>query len=318
MNLPACHLRPMPRAPGPWLQRLLPLLAATAAACGSKAPAPGASGAASAAEGPVVARVDDRTITAADLQRRIDALDPYSKARYSSPEQKKKFLENLVAFEVLVKEAQSRGYDKDPDVQRALKNQMVDVFWRKELDDKLKAEAISDTEVEAYYRAHEGQFRQAEEVRVSQIVVKDRARAEKVAAEARAAGPSEKAFRDLVTKHSEDEDSKRIGGDLTFFPRTTTQYPPALVEAAFAMTTLGDVAGPVATDKGFHVLKLTQRRPGFTRPLADVTREIRRLILRDRRAKKMEEMVAQMRTKLKVEIYEDQLAKVAVTPGKAP
>ena len=278
------------------------------AACGAKAAPDRDQG--GAAGGAVVARIDGRTITVGDVERRINALDPYSKARFSSPEQRKKFLENMVRFEVLAEEAGKRGYDKDPDVLRVVKNQMVDQMLRKEIDDKLKGQEISDAEVEAYYRAHEGLFRQAEAVRVSQILVKDRATAEKVAAEAR--GGSDKAFRDLVTKYSEDEDSKALGGDLTFIERTTTQYPKPLVDAAFALRDLGDVSPPVATDKGYHVLKLTQRRAGFTRPLAAVSAEIRRLILRDRRAKKMDEMVAESKKKLKVEIYDDQLAKVTV------
>jgi peptidyl-prolyl cis-trans isomerase C len=260
----------------------------------------------------VVARIDGEEITVSDLQKRLDALDPYSRARFSAPEQKRKFLENLVRFEVLAAEAEKRGYDKDPDVQRVLKNQMIDVFLRKELDEKLKGETIADADVDRYYADHEAQFKQPEQVRVSQILVKDRAKADKVAAEARAAGGSDKGFRDLVTKYSEDEDSKPLGGDLTFFDRKTTQYPPALVEAAFALKEVGDLSPPVQTPKGFHVLKLTQRRQGFTRPVEGAAPEIKRLILRDRRAKKMEEMVVQMREKLKVQIFEDQLAKVTV------
>ena len=278
------------------------------ASCGSKGPA-------AAPAGNVVAVVDGKEITVTDLQQRINALDPYSKARYSAPEQRKKFLENLVRFEVLASEAQKRGYDRDPDVQRVLKNQMIDVFLRKELDEKLKGETISDEAVADYYQRHQEQFVQPEQVRVSQILVKDRTLAEKVAVEARALAKtdrSDKAFRELVAKYSQDEDSKALGGDLTFFDRKSHQLPPALVEAAFALREIGDISAPVASDKGFHVLKLTQRRAGFTRPIQGVAGEIRRLILGERRAKKMEEMVAQMREKLKVEIYEDQLAKVTV------
>lgn len=281
------------------------------AGCGSKgSPA----GPAPAKPGTVVARVDGKEITVTDVQQRINALDPYSKARFSSPEQRKKFLENLVRFEVLASEAQKRGYDRDPDVQRVLKNQMIEVFLRKELDDKLKAEEISDAEVAQYYRDHEAQFRQAEQVRVSQILVKDRALADKVAAEVRTQGKTDAGFRALVSKYSEDVDSKELGGDLTFLDRKSTQFPPALIEAAYALKEVGDVSPPVASDKGFHVVKLTQRRAGFTRPIEAVAGEIRRLILRDRRAKKMDEMVAQMREKLKVEIYEDQLTKVTTEP----
>ena len=275
--------------------------------CGAKSPGAGE-------PGNVVARVDGKPITLREVQERINALDPYSRARFSSPEQRKKFLENLVRFEVLAREAEKRGYDRDPDVQRALKNQMIQTFLRKELDEKLKKEPISEAEVAAYYRAHERDFHQPEQVRVSQILVEDRAQAEKLAAEARRLPHNDggKGFRELVQRYSLDEDSKGLGGDLTFFDRQNTQLPRPLIEAAFALKEVGDVSPPVASDKGFHVLKLTQRRPAFTRPLEGVSADIKRLILRDRRAMKQEEMVAEMRQKLKVQIYEDQLAKVQV------
>src|SRR5204862_7475213 len=99
-------------------------------------------------------------------------------------------------------------------------------------------------------------------------------------------------------------DSKPLGGDLTFFDRQNTQLPRPVVEAAFALKEVGDISPPVASDKGFHVLKLTQRRPAFTRPLEGVKAEIRRLILRDRRAMKQEEMVGEMRQKVKGRVCE--------------
>jgi peptidyl-prolyl cis-trans isomerase C len=280
-----------------------------AGACGSKGVAPGSGG------DQVLARVDGQVITAAELQRRLDALDPYSRARFSAPEQRRKFLENLVRFEVLAREAQSRGYDRDPEVQRALKNEMINTLLQKELDDKLRPEDVPEGEVARYYRDHTGEFRQPEQVRVSQIFTVDQVKAERAAAAARplAGKPDgEKAFRELVAQLSEDEDSRSRGGDLTFFDRQTAMYPRALVDAAFALGD-GGVSGPVHTDRGYHVLLLTQRRPAFTRALPEVSREIRKQLLRERRAKKMEELVAEMRKRVKVEIYEDQLAKVAVT-----
>jgi peptidyl-prolyl cis-trans isomerase C len=292
-------------------------LATAAAGCADKptASAPGGNG-----DDQVLARIDGEVITAAQLQGRLDALDPYSRSRFSAPEQKRKFLENMVRFEVLAREAQNRGYDRDPEVQRALKNQMISTLLQKELDDKLKPEDVPNPEVERYYREHPDEYKQPEQVRVSQIFTSDATRAERAAAAARGLKgkpEAEKAFRELVAQLSEDEDSKSRGGDLTFFDRTTAMYPRPLVEAAFALTDVGQVSAPVKTERGYHVLMLTQRRPGFTRALPEVTRDIRRQLIRDRRAKKMEELVAEMRKRLKVEVYEDRLARVVphtVTP----
>jgi peptidyl-prolyl cis-trans isomerase C len=265
----------------------------------------------------VLARVDGQPITAGDLQRRIDALDSYSRARFSAPEQRRKFLENLVRFEVLAREAQKRGYDKDPEVQRTLKNQMITAMLQKEIDDKLKPEDVPQAEVERYYQEHTADFRQPEEVRVSQIFTIDDVKAQRAVSAARALRgkpDADKAFRELVAQLSEDEDSKSRGGDLTFFDRSTTMYPKVLVDAAFDLREMGQVSPAVHTDRGYHVLVLTQRRPGFTRALPEVSRDIRKRLLRVRQDKKMEELVTEMRKRLKVEIYEDQLAKVQVSP----
>jgi parvulin-like peptidyl-prolyl isomerase len=124
-------------------------------------------------------------------------------------------------------------------------------------------------------------------------------------------------FRKLVDAESEDEDSKGRGGDLTFFDRKTTAFPKAVVEGAFALAEIGDVSPPIESDQGFHVLRLTQRRPGFVRPLEEVRQEVGRLVLQEKRTRKVEELVAEMRKSVKVEIYEDRLAKVVVPPASA-
>src|SRR5262245_65429324 len=52
-----------------------------------------------------VAVIDGQTITVAEFQDRINKQSPYVRARYTSLEQKKDFLDTLVRFEVLDKEA---------------------------------------------------------------------------------------------------------------------------------------------------------------------------------------------------------------------
>src|ERR1051326_937494 len=60
-----------------------------------------------------LAKIDDVTITLGEFQERINRQSPYIRARYTSLEQKKDFLDSLIRFEVLAKEAYRRGFDKD-------------------------------------------------------------------------------------------------------------------------------------------------------------------------------------------------------------
>jgi peptidyl-prolyl cis-trans isomerase C len=292
------------------------LLCLAALAVGACKPSPGPGGKAAARSGPVLARVDDTEITASDLQDVLAryAHTPFVLARYSTPEKKKELLDGLVRYELMAREALRRGYDRDPDVQRLAKKQMVAQFEKREINDKLRAEDVVPAEVEKYYREHQPEFVRPEEVRVSQILVHDENTARRIAAAAKAGRNDAKSFRDLVERYSEDPDSKLRAGDLTFFDRKTTREPKPLVEAAFAMTQVNDVVGPIASDKGFHILKLTDRRPELMRPFADVKVEIQKRLLEQMRAQKKRELAEEARKSIRVEIYDDELAKIPLAP----
>ncbi len=280
-----------------------------------------APGAGSKERGQIVAKIDDQVITVADVQDRINRQVPYVRARYQSPERKKELLDSLVQFEVMAKEAKSRGYESDPDVIRVMKQTMISEFVKREFDVKVKPDNVPDADVEKYFREHAAEFNHPEEVRVSQIFTKDKAKAQKAATAAKAIPAlDEKAYRNLVTAQSEDEDSKQRGGDLTFFDRNSSTYPKEVVAAAFALKDVGDVSPVVQTGKGFHVLKLTGKRPGFSRPLDEVKTQIQKQIFNQVRTQKMDEFVAEMRKKVKVEVYADKLKDVVIegAPGGGP
>jgi peptidyl-prolyl cis-trans isomerase C len=297
-----------------WLGLLL-----AAASCGRSGP-DGAGGAA-VAENDVVARVDGKPITRADLEQHLAARAPFIRARYSSPEKRKELLDSLVRFEVLAKEAQSRGYDRDPDVLRYQKQRAIDRMISEETA-KLRPEDIALADVEKVYLQHPEQFSQQEAIRLEQIVVRDPARAKKVAALARALGPRDDAgFRRLVAEYSEDADSKQREGDLAFLERDGAGAPAPVIAAGFALAfgndKVGLVGGPIQSPQGFHIIRLTQRRPGFLRPFAQVERQLRTRVSEERKRQLIEGWVAEMRGRVKIEVFEDRLSQIKVDKDAA-
>jgi len=261
----------------------------------------------------VLAKVDDMVITTADLKDLLAryANQPFVLARYSSIERKKDLLENLIRYQVLALEAQKRGYERDPEVQRVAKEKMVSLFLQQEINDKVKLSDISDAEVRRFYQAHAADYVRPESVRVSQILVKDRSKAVRVLAAAKALPKADmKAFRQLVTEESEDPDSRQRGGDLTQFDRASTQHPKAVVAAAFALKAVGDLSELVSTDRGFVILKLTERRPAVSRSLDEARLDIKKRLLEELRAQRKKELAEEMRKTVKVEIFEDEVAKL--------
>jgi peptidyl-prolyl cis-trans isomerase C len=268
----------------------------------------------------VVAKVDEAVITVGEVQDRINKQSPFVRARYTTNEKKKEFLDSLIRFEVMANEAERRGYDKDPEVLRVMKQQMISKFLQKDFESKLKVEDVPDAEVEKYYAEHPTEFNQKDEVRVSEILVKDKSKADKALAEAKAlpkgsaTGADQKGFRDLVTKYSEDEESKARGGDLSFFDKDTTKVQKPIVDASFKLADVGDVAS-VKTEKGWAVVRLAQKRPGFNRPLAEVKRQIQQRLFRDLRSKSMDNFVADLKKKSKIEVREENLGKIVIDTG---
>ena len=267
-----------------------------------------------------LAVVDDVTITVKQLQDSINRQSPYVRARYQSREQKKVFLDNLVTFEVLAKEAARRGLDRDPEVIQTMKSAMISKLMKQELQSGLTPEDVPEADIRAYYDAHKDEFDKAEEVRASAVVVKSQRVADQVAREARATeGMSNKGFRDLVAKYSVDEETKLRGGDLRFFSRAEAPGIPAkVVEAAFALAKTGDVGGPVADGGRFWVLKMTGRRKAVVKSYDQVKRQIQNDLYKDRREGSRKKFVQDLEAKAKVQIFEENLKKVRVdSSGRA-
>ncbi len=65
-------------------------------------------------------------------------------------------------------------------------------------------------------------------------------------------------FAELAMKYSDDPGSKEKGGDLGFFRRRTMVKP--FDEAAFELN-VGQISDIVTTNFGFHILKLTDKKP---------------------------------------------------------
>jgi len=271
-----------------------------------------------------LAKIDDVTITVGEFEDRINKQSPYIRARYSSVERKKEFLDNLVRFETLAKEAAKRGYDKDEEVVRTMKQVMIQKLMKDEFDNRIKLEDIKDDECKKFYDEHKDEYNKPEEVRVSHILVDSDAKAKEVLGKYRELVAKDKAqdakhFRDLVTAYSiDDTANKQRGGDLSFFADNSTQLPKELVQAAFKLQNTGDVSlQPVKTAKGWHVLKLTGRRKALNRGFDEVKRQIQNRLYRDKRQKAQEDFVAELKKKANVQIYEDKLHNVQIhtTPG---
>jgi hypothetical protein len=262
--------------------------------------------------------VGDRTITVGEFADRLASQSPYLQARFESPERRREFLENMVRFELLVYEAKRRGYGDKPEIQRARRTAMTQQLIKKEVDEKLNLGDISDAEVQAVYDANPQEYDRPAQVRTSAILIGDRARAEKLLAEAKKGDIAQ--FRKLARENSEDPNSAPDGGDLQFFTADAEGTPPKAVrDAAFTLNRVGQVFPEVIeTPAGYYIIMLTGKRAPLKRTYEQAKRAIRHKLAREKKDAAMEALLERLRKEIPVEIDYDALAEIRVDDTDVP
>jgi peptidyl-prolyl cis-trans isomerase C len=303
------------------LRRTLIVAALAAlAACGSQG---------TKKSGPAVATGNGITITADEFKARLDEQSPFIRSRYSTLERKKEFLDNLVRFEVLAKEAERQGLAKDADVQMTLKKIMVQKLVQKSFQDADGAKDVPDADVAKYYEEHKADYLRPKRVRLSAIVLSapegspDRAKKAKVAKEALAKVKADEkknplAFQQAVTQYSDDAASKPLGGDLQFKSEEelTKAYSKDVAAAALALK-VGDTSGVLETPQGFLILKATGLQEELNRTVEQVKPQIATKLYREKKTKEFDEWLKRLKEEAKVTVDEKALEAVQVStdPG---
>jgi peptidyl-prolyl cis-trans isomerase D len=134
---------------------------------------------------------------------------------------------------------------------------------------------VPPADLERAYNANIEQYSTPEQIRASHILLKTegkddaavKARAEELLKQARAGAD----FAELAKKSSEDEGSAKNGGDLDYFRRG--RMVPEFEQVAFSLEP-GQISDPIKTSFGYHIIKLVDKKPGTTRPLAEVRQQI--------------------------------------------
>jgi len=142
------------------------------------------------------------------------------------------------------------------------------------------AAKVTDEELKNYYQANSERYRTPEQRRASHILIPAPAGAsadDKARAKAQAedllkqiqSSPSK--FAELAAKFSKDPGSAQKGGDLGFFGRGLMVKP---FDAAVFALKVGELAGPVETQYGYHIIRLDAVKASQTTPFEAVKQQI--------------------------------------------
>ncbi|HIA01306.1 MAG TPA: hypothetical protein EYN06_06370 [Myxococcales bacterium] len=274
----------------------------------------------------VVAKVGDYKLTLGDMERQIRQQPAFARARYRLFEKKVEFLHNLVQFELMAMQAHKKGYDSDPEVVLAMKRAMVQKFISNDLNRLVTVSTIPEDEIARYYENNKSLFQKPEQVRASHILLKSEEEANSVKKAIDEAITSDRPrarviFSEFTRRKSSDRETAYINGDLNFFgadgyvadgANKGKRLPMELVAAARKLTHIGTVSPVVKSERGYHIIQITNRRPAVDRSLDNARRQITNILLRQKKDKARADYIKGLRDKANVEFFEENLKKLKV------
>ncbi len=240
------------------------------------------------AQDTVVAKVDGRAITEADV-RLAEAEIGADLGQYPPATRRRVLVEFLIQNELFAAAAAKKNV-ADSTAFKERKHYWDRRSMRDSYFDTEIRSQITDAEARTFYDAQFKNYKGGEQVRASHILVATEDEAKAIFEQIAHDGD----FAQLAKKHSTDPGSKVKGGDLGYFGRG--QMVPPFEKAAFE-TPVGEVALPVKSQFGWHIIKVVDKRKQEP-PSFDAVKE--RIITRLMH-NKAKQLAENLRNKAKIE-----------------
>ncbi|MEI8355122.1 MAG: peptidylprolyl isomerase [Deltaproteobacteria bacterium] len=270
---------------------------------------PGGSGQAKK-EGKALAEVNGTVITVEDFKSEVGNLPPYLKPMAQTPDGKKELLDSMIVRELVLEQARKDGVDKSKEVVNKLedlkKRVIVEAYLKKKIEQDIK---ITDADMKAFYDKNIEKFKTPDQVKASHILVKSEKEAQDILAQLKKGGN----FEELAKKNSTDATAAK-GGDLGWFSKGS--MVPEFEKVAFTLKE-GQLSGIVKTQFGFHIIKVTGKRPAGVRPFDEVKEQIRAAIQPAKQQEFFMKIKEDLKKSAKIEIKKDVLDGIDGKPAEA-
>jgi len=268
----------------------------------------------------VVATFTGGAITQDDLQTVVTQRLPVQRALLQREGAVHDVLESMVRYDLLVREAEARGYRDHVRVRTASQAKANELLMLGHATIELGA--ISKSEVERAYGEHRREFSRPALRRASHVLLPSRAAAEALIAELK--GATRERFARVATDKSQDPTTKNQGGELGYFDRdgktergVAGLAAPQLAAAAFELGSVGEITRvPVALPQGFSVLMLTGEMPASETTRAEADERLREQLAKDQSTAKLEALVAELREQHKPVVHAELVDLIVLPPAE--
>ena len=269
----------------------------------------------------VVARVGSRTITSAELERRLSQLAPFQlRTLGKTPEEiRRVFLEKVLIREALFAEgAAAEQLGERDEVGERLRRVLRRTLLALVRADVARDQPVTDADVQKYYEENRARFVTPQRIAIWRILVDKREEAKALIDELKK-DPSQKHWNDVARDKSLDKATYMRGGNLGFVAADGTTNEPgvrvdvALFVAAARVPDAEIVSEPVAEGARFAVVWRRQSMKPIERTVEMEAPSIRQVIAHARTEEATRALVERLRKEQLSESHPEVLDQLDIT-----
>jgi parvulin-like peptidyl-prolyl isomerase len=242
--------------------------------------------------------------------------------QFSGDAGKEKFLQEMVSLRLFAEAARRKGLDREPEVQRRLRTMEESLLFSKLYQSEVSSKVtLPDSDLKLFYEAHREHYQEPASVEVAHILTADATRC----LVAKAAIDKGSPFAQVAKDFSTDNRTKDSGGKVgkiqqakvplekpanfdpldVAVPGLGKQKP--FVEAAFGLSDNGQIAGPIKTDRGYHLIQLISKTPASEKSLDEAKQQVEPELRRQREEEKRAELLAELMKTHEVKVFAKKL-----------
>lgn len=236
----------------------------------------------------ILAKVGGLTVMESEVNEMVASLMQRGQ-NLDNPQGRAMVLEQLIANKLLLLDAQKNMYEYNAEFKAQMKKIKDDMLVNFAMAKTLETvKPATDDEIKAFYEENKERFMAGESVNASHILVDSEEKANELLAKINA---GEASFEDAARENSSCPSSEN-GGNLGEF--TKGQMVPEFDEAVFAMG-VGEIAGPVKTQFGYHLIKLNAKNEAKVYDFEEIKDQLKDMVMKDKQQKAYQSKLNQLK-----------------------
>lgn len=243
-----------------------------------------------------VARIDNEIISQQHINDYLSKIPPFYRSDFETPEGKRRILDQIILEKTWLRQLEKEKYwllnSVFSSLEQNIKGNLINSIRKTEVTDKV---FLTDDDIMKVYKKNIDEYKVPKQFRVREISVST----ESVASAIRKLAVTSKMPFDSLARELSNSPTKRMGGDMGFFPLGTKSK---IIEETVLKLKTGQISQVIKqNDSTYTILKLEEIKPASTKTFDEVKPTLQRKLRTEREQQRFTTFINEIKNNYVIE-----------------